>query len=162
MEIEILSKKDNVLLERQEITFKAVHANEKTPKIVEVQEKLAGLLNTQKDRIVVNKMNAAFGKQETMGYAKVYPSKEALMALEKKHILGRNKYITIEKKVVEKKAPPPKKEAAPAAAAAPAKAEENKEAKKLEAKPEEKKETKKEDAKASEKKELKKEEPKKA
>lgn len=155
MEIEILSKKDNVLLERQEVMFKAVHANEKTPKREEVQEKIAGLLNTQKDKIVIERMNVEFGKQETVGYAKAYTTKEKLMVLEKKHILGRNKYITIEKKVVEKRAGPPKKEAAPAATAAPAKPEakagEKKDAKKPEAKPEEKKE-----AKAGEKKEPKK------
>jgi small subunit ribosomal protein S24e len=74
-------------------------------------------------------MDSEFGKMETVGYAKIYKTKDAAMKYEREHVLVRNKLkekVTVEKK---KKAapPPPKPSAAPAAAAAPAPAAEKKE-----------------------------------
>lgn len=115
MEIEIKTKKNNTLLEREEIEFKAIHGAEKTPQRGEIQEGIAKALGVGKERVVIDMMRPEFGKQETAGYAKVYVSKEKLLATERKHILGRNKFITIEKKAAAGKAATPKKEGAPAA-----------------------------------------------
>jgi len=126
MEIEILDKKENELLDRTEVRFKASHAKEGTPQREVIREKLAGMLKATKERVIVDAMDSEFGKMETIGYAKVYKTKEAAMKFEREHVLVRNKLK--EKVKVEKKAaaaPPPGKPAeAKPVAAAPAKAPE--------------------------------------
>ncbi len=120
MEIEILSKKENELMERTEVMFKAVHPKEGTPQREVVREKVAGMLKAAKERVIVDSMDSEFGKTETIGYAKVYKNKEAAMRYEREPILVRNKLK--EKAKAQKKAPagaPPVKQA-PAPAPAPA------------------------------------------
>jgi small subunit ribosomal protein S24e len=112
MEVEIVSKDENQLLDRMEVTFKAVHAKEGTPQRDAIRDKLASLLKVGKDRVVVDSMRSEFGKMETVGYAKVYKSKEAAMRFEREHILVRNK--------LKEKAAQAKKGAPPGAAQAPA------------------------------------------
>ena len=114
MEIEIVNKVENELLDRTEVTFKAVHPKEGTPQREAVREKISSLLKAPKERVIVDSMNSEFGKMETMGYAKVYKTKEAAMKYEREHVLVRNKLK--EKVKVEKKAAAPK----PAAAEKPA------------------------------------------
>jgi small subunit ribosomal protein S24e len=116
MEIEIIEKKENELLERTEVTFKASHADEGTPQREAVREKLSALLKAPKERIIVDGMNSVFGRMETKGYAKVYKSKDAAMKYEREHILVRNK---LKEKKVEKKGGAPAA-AAPAPASPPA------------------------------------------
>jgi small subunit ribosomal protein S24e len=105
MEIEIVSKKENQLLERTEVEFKAVHGKEGTPQRDAVREKLSAMMKAPKERVIVDAMNSEFGKTETLGYAKVYKTKEAAMKYEREHVLVRNKLK--EKAKVEKKAPAP-------------------------------------------------------
>ena len=121
MEIEIVSKKENELLDRTEVNFRAMHPMEGTPQREAVREKLATMMKATKDRVIVDSMDSEFGKMETVGYAKVYKTKEAAMKFEREYVLIRNKLK--EKVKVEKKAaatPPPQKPAA----AAPAKSAE--------------------------------------
>jgi len=102
MEIEIVEKKENGLLERLEVTFKASHVDEGTPQREAIREKLSALLKAPKERVVVDSMTSEFGLMVTVGYAKVYKTKEAALKYEREHILVRNKLK--EKKVVVKKA----------------------------------------------------------
>jgi small subunit ribosomal protein S24e len=135
MEIEIVAKKENELLDRVEVKFKASHPKEGTPQREAIREKLSSMLKAPKERVIVDAMDSEFGKMETVGYAKVYKTKDAAMKYEREHVLVRNKLK--EKVKVEKKkaaAPPPKPSAAPAAAAAPAPAAEKKEPEKKEKK----------------------------
>ncbi|MCJ7464561.1 MAG: 30S ribosomal protein S24e [Thermoplasmata archaeon] len=121
MEIEIVSKKENELLDRTEVNFRAMHPMEGTPQREAVREKLATMMKAPKDRVIVDSMDSEFGKMETVGYAKVYKTKEAAMKFEREYVLVRNKLK--EKAKVEKKAaatPPPQKPAV----AAPAKSAE--------------------------------------
>jgi small subunit ribosomal protein S24e len=113
MEVEIVSKKENELLDRTEVKFKAVHMKEGTPQREAVREKLAAMLKATKERVIVDSMDSEFGKTETIGYAKVYKNKDSAMKYEREHVLVRNKLK--EKVKVEKKAAAPKP--APAAAA---------------------------------------------
>ncbi|MCU0859464.1 MAG: 30S ribosomal protein S24e [Thermoplasmata archaeon] len=108
MEIEIVAKQENEVLDRVEVRFKAVHAKEGTPKREDVRQKLASLMKAPAERVVVDSMDSEFGKSETMGYAKVYKTKEAAMKYERQYVLVRNKLK--EKKVKEKKAAPAKQE----------------------------------------------------
>ena len=112
MEIEIVSKKENELLDRTEVTFKALHPKEGTPQREIVREKLASMLKASKDRVVVDAMDSEFGKMETVGYAKVYKTKEAAMKFEREHVLVRNKLKEAVKKEKKAAAPPPGKPAA--------------------------------------------------
>lgn len=108
MDIEIVSKYENKLLNRTEVRFKATHGKEKTPPRDTVRDALAKSLGGNKDTIVVEEMQSAFGKSETTGYAKMYASVEAAKKLEPHHIQLRNKFAGVAKKVkveVAKKAP---------------------------------------------------------
>ena len=137
MEIEIVSKKENELLDRTEVTFKALHPKEGTPQREVVREKLASMLKASKDRVVVDAMDSEFGKMETVGYAKVYKTKEAAMKFEREHVLVRNKLKEAVKKEKKAAAPPPGKPAA-ASPAKPAEKAPEKPAEKHAEKPAEK------------------------
>ncbi len=117
MEIEIIAKKENELLDRTEVKFKAVHPKEGTPQREAVREKLAAIMKATKERVIVDAMDSEFGKTETVGYAKVYKNKDSAMKYEREPTLVRNKLK--EKVKVEKKkaavAPPAARAVAPAA-----------------------------------------------
>jgi small subunit ribosomal protein S24e len=97
MEIEVISKKENPLLDRLEVNFKITHPKEITPKRKDVRDEIAALLKVKKDQIVIDHMNTEFGKPETIGYAKIYGSKEGAQKIETKAVLKRN-YLLEEKK----------------------------------------------------------------
>lgn len=114
MEIEIVSKKENELLERTEVTFKASHPKEGTPQRDAVREKLSSILKAPKERVIIDAMDSEFGKMETVGYAKVYKTKEAAMKFEREYVLVRNKLkekVKVEKKAVPAAAKPSEKPA---------------------------------------------------
>lgn len=117
MEVEIVSKDENQLLDRIEITFRATHAKEGTPQRDAIRDKVASLMKVGKERVVIDSMKSEFGKMETFGYAKVYKSKEAAMKYEREHILVRNK---LKEKVGKAKKAPAQEGPAPPAAAPPA------------------------------------------
>jgi len=116
MDVEVLRKKDNPLLKRVEVTFKAVHKGEATPPRDTLRAELAKALKATKDVVVVDGAASTFGRYETHGYAKVYKTKEQALAVERRHILVRNRLAEPEAKPAEgapkpeKPAPPPKKE----------------------------------------------------
>ncbi len=109
MEIEIVQRKENALLGRQEVKFRITHLAEATPTRDAVREKLAGLTGAKKGLIVVDEMHSTFGKGETEGYARVYATIDALSKSEPLFLLKRNK--------LEEHAPKKRKESAPAAGA---------------------------------------------
>ncbi len=149
MELQIVAKKENPLLKRVEVTFKAVHKAEATPTRDAIRSELAKQLNTHKEGVVVDRSESSFGRYETVGYAKVYKSKEAALAVERSHILVRNRLKEAE--VKEKKEG--EKAEKPAAAEKPAPKTEGKpEAPKAEPKPEHKAEHKEEKPAAKEEK----------
>ncbi len=162
MQLEVLAKKENPLLKRVEVTFKAVHKAEPTPTRDALRAFLAKELNATKDIVVIDTQASSFGRYETLGYAKVYKSKDEALAVERKHILVRNKLI--EPEVKEKEATPKPEKPAPAPKAEKPAAPPKAEPAKAEAKPEPKAEAKaektpaKEEKKPAAKKEEKKEE----
>jgi small subunit ribosomal protein S24e len=90
MEVEIILKKENPLLNRSEVRFRISHPKEKVPTRKSVRDELAGLLNTSKDKVVIDNMKAEFGKPGTIGYAKIYNKSEDALEVEGKAILKRN------------------------------------------------------------------------
>lgn len=172
MQLEVVQRRENPLLKRVEVRFKAIHKAEPTPTREALRAFLARELKATKDIVVIDSQASTFGRYETLGYAKVYKTKEEALAVERKHILIRNQLMEPE---VKEKAPkagkpaPAPKEDKPAAApkpeapkpeakpeAKPEKAPSPKEEKKPTPK-EEKKAAPKEEKKAAEKKEEKKE-----
>ncbi len=108
MQLEVLQKKENPLLKRVEIAFKAIHKAEPTPTRDALRAFLAKELKATKDIVVIDSQASTFGRYETLGYAKVYRSKDEALAVERKHILVRNKLIEAE--VKEKAGAPAKAE----------------------------------------------------
>src|SRR5436189_4888385 len=132
MQLEVIQRKENPLLKRTEVSFKAIHKAEPTPTRDALRAFLARELNATKDIVVIDSQASTFGRYETHGYAKVYKSKEEALSVERKHILVRNKLI--EPEVKEKAAPKPEKPTAVPRAEKPAAPKP--EAQKAEAKPE--------------------------
>ena len=91
MEIEIDSKKNNLLLKRTEVYFTVKHTGEGTPNREIIRSELADKLNSKKENVIVDILKTSFGIQETTGYAKVYSSLESSKGIEREHILKRNK-----------------------------------------------------------------------
>ena len=104
MEIEIQETRENTLLSRTEVHFILHHPNSPTPKRDNVREELSKVLKVPKDRVIVDNMAPSFGVHDTKGYAKIYPSKEIALKIEREYQLKRNK-------LVEKKEKKPEAEA---------------------------------------------------
>jgi len=140
MQLEVLQKKENLLLKRVEVRFKAIHKGEPTPTRDSLRAFLAKELKATNDVVVIGHQASSFGKYETLGYAKIYKSKEEAASVERKHILIRNRLAEAEVKEkegapkLEKPAPAPKAEKPVAAPKEAPKAEAKHEAK-PEAKP---------------------------
>lgn len=109
MDVEILDKKDNPLLDRTEVQFQISHAGEKTPQRSAVRDKIAAATGAKTNAVVVTRMRSRFGQPITLGAAKVYKSADAARATERPYLLKRNALWT-EK---EGEAPEPTEEEAP-------------------------------------------------
>ncbi len=110
MEIEIISKKENPLVGRLEVNFKVSHPKEITPARKHIREEIASLLKIKKDRIVIDNMKPEFGKPETIGYAKVYKTKDDALQMETNAVLKRNALLEEEKEEKKEKAEEKKEE----------------------------------------------------
>ena len=133
MELEVVQRKENPLLKRTEVSFKAIHKAEPTPTRDALRAFLAKELKATKDIVVIDSQASTFGRYETVGYAKVYKTKEQALIVERKHILVRNKLIEPE---VKKEATPKPEKPAPAPRAAKPVTAPKPEAPKPEGKPE--------------------------
>ena len=98
MELEIIRRVDNPLLEREEIRFRLTHAKAASPKRKQVREQIAAALDCKQSLVVIDNMAADFGRPETVGYAKHYRKKETMQSIEAPHILKRNGLYEGEKK----------------------------------------------------------------
>lgn len=98
MEVEILTKNENKLLHRQEITAKISHINEATPKRLETRDKLAASVNSDSDRTVIVKIDSEFGKSVSKVEFRVYDTPDQMNAVEFPYILKRNGFIDKEAK----------------------------------------------------------------
>ena len=90
MEIEILEKKNNPLLDRVEVKFVATHPKEKTPTRKQIREGIAELTKANKETVFIDHMDSEFGRPNTRGYAKVYKTKEKAIEVESKSVLKRH------------------------------------------------------------------------
>jgi len=89
MRIEIISRKTNPLLGRDEVEFK-VFDFRITPTIKEVRAKIAEVMEKKPEFIVVDTVEQEYGTQECNGIARAYKDKERLMKMELPHVLAKN------------------------------------------------------------------------
>jgi len=106
MEIEVVSRRDNPLLRRTEVRFRVRHPKESTPARDALRKALAEELSATKDIVVVDHARSVFGRAESLGFAKVYKTKEDALRTEREFLLVRNRLK--EAAVKEKKVAPPK------------------------------------------------------
>lgn len=90
MDLEIINRTDNPLLEREQINFRVFHPKEATPRRKQVREQLAAVLNAKPALLVVDHLKVDFGRPESVGYAKHYHSSKAMQTHEAVHLLKRN------------------------------------------------------------------------
>ncbi len=81
MKIEILSKKDNKLLNRVEVKAR-LSDFASTPKRTEVMEELSKKIEAKPEVIAIKKIGQEFGKKEAIVTANVYDSEEHLKKTE--------------------------------------------------------------------------------
>ena len=90
MDITILDKKENPLLNRTEITFECDYQTEGTPKIIDVKHKLVALEDASKELLVVDSMKPSYGEAKAVGLAKIYNSIEDLNKIETDSVKNKN------------------------------------------------------------------------
>lgn len=90
MEIEIIEKKENKLLDRTEVKFYCLYEGEATPKILDVKSKLVALLDSSKDLLIVDNVQPRYGEPKALGYAKVYANVDVLKEIESASVLAKN------------------------------------------------------------------------
>src|SRR5688500_16621890 len=129
MDIEIVNKHQNALLKRTDVTFKIIHPKEKTPQRSVIRDKLAGIVGSPREGVIIGQLRSPFGASSTAGSAKCYPSAEDAKKMEPQFLLKRHGLgeVKREEKKDEKGAapppPPPPSRSAEKPAAAPKPAE---------------------------------------
>ncbi len=88
MELQIIKDTTNPLLKRRDISIRI--KNKITPTRIEVKNKMAALLNSKPELIVIDHMDAVFGKQETIGTAYIYQDETRLKQLAHQHLIARD------------------------------------------------------------------------
>lgn len=88
MELQILNDKENPMLNRREILLKVTDRG--TPPRIEVKNKLAALLNSRPELIVIERLDGVFGKLEVIGRACIYQSEERLKQVAHHHLTARD------------------------------------------------------------------------
>ena len=90
MEVSIISRKENPLLEREELIFLVNHESKGTPSREEIKNKLAAILNVDTERLFIKKIESEYGITRSKGNARIYKSLERALLVEPKHIVKRN------------------------------------------------------------------------
>jgi len=91
MKLKIVSKEQNPLMKRREVTFSVEHAQTGgTPTRVEVRKQLATLLKTDLDLVYVKQLETKTGTMVAIGEANAYDSIEQAKLVEPEHIIARN------------------------------------------------------------------------
>ncbi len=92
MDIEILGKVENLILNRIEITADICHEGQPTPTRTEIRKQLAAELEADKNLLVIKIVDTGFGGSSRC-IANLYKSKEELEKIEAEHILKREEKV---------------------------------------------------------------------
>ena len=109
MKLKIISKKQNPLMKRREVTFKIEHDKAGgTPTRVEIRKQLATQLKTKLELGYIKQVETKTGTMVAVGEANAYESIEQANLVEPKHIIARN--VAAPEKPEEPQAPEEAKE----------------------------------------------------
>ncbi len=89
MKIEVVTDKENVLLNRQDIVFKVIPEGEVCSR-ENVKNKLVALLDTEPEQLILDRMNMQYGMQQITGYARLYADAQDALAIEPDYMIARN------------------------------------------------------------------------
>ena len=78
MQLETLEKKQNKLMEREELVLELKHQKDKTPKRAELLKHLAANLGVPEDSLIIDKIETAFGRPETKISLYVYKDADSI------------------------------------------------------------------------------------
>jgi ribosomal protein S24E len=87
MDIEIVKDEENVLLNRRDIVFKTEGTGMSRES---VKNTLVALLDTTPKLLILDRMNTQYGKQDILGYARLYDNEQNLRRIEPDHMIARN------------------------------------------------------------------------
>jgi ribosomal protein S24E len=91
MKLKIVSKDQNPLIKRREVTFSVEHTETGgTPTRIEVRKQLAKVLKTNIDLVYIKQLETKTGTRISFGEANAYDSVEQAKRMEPKHIIARN------------------------------------------------------------------------
>ncbi|MCD7781119.1 MAG: 30S ribosomal protein S24e [Methanosphaera sp.] len=90
MEIKIIEKRENPLLNRTEIKFECEYAQEGTPKTLDVKHKLVAMEDASNDLLVVERMKPSYGVPTAVGEARIYDSVAKLEEIEPSSVKSKN------------------------------------------------------------------------
>ncbi|MFQ6088144.1 MAG: 30S ribosomal protein S24e [Candidatus Methanofastidiosia archaeon] len=96
MEIEIFEERENPLLLRREMKFRVIH-EKGSEKVSDLREKISALLNLDMDKFVIQNVMSSYGKSESVGFLKVYESRDRMFQIEARYVLRKNGFISEEK-----------------------------------------------------------------
>ena len=99
MKIKILDKKENRIINREDINLEISHLGEKTPSRKEVLDLCVKELKCQKDLLVLINIKNIYGEARSIIITHLYKNKEIKDINEPKYILKRNSFKVEEKKV---------------------------------------------------------------
>ncbi len=87
MDIEIVKDEENVLLNRRDIVFKTEGTGMSRER---VKSTLVALLDTTPKLLILDRMNTQYGKQDILGYARLYDNEQNLRQIEPDYMVARN------------------------------------------------------------------------
>lgn len=90
MEIDIIERKENPMLYREELRVEILHQGEGTPPREAVRERLAAKLDRDMNVIVVRDLDTKFGTTCTVGDVRCYEDASYTFEIEKNHMLEKN------------------------------------------------------------------------
>jgi len=90
MDMEIVEKKHNPVLERDEIRFEISHDGVATPNLADARRVLCAKLNSSPELVVIEGIYSHFGSPTSRGLARVYKDPSRLKSIEAKRILSKN------------------------------------------------------------------------
>lgn len=87
MAIEIVKDEENVLLNRRDIVFKTeeIGMSRKSAKGT-----LVALLDTTPELLILDRMESQYGRQDILGYARLYDNEQNLRQIEPDYMIARN------------------------------------------------------------------------
>lgn len=89
MKIDVVSEKENPLLERKEVVVRILHSGA-TPTRSEIRSKLIAKLNADSNTLILSPLEQRYGSTETLAKVKIYSSKERALQVESPHIIRKN------------------------------------------------------------------------